>query len=138
MSAAWVLVKFKKTGNIYYGCYEGTSDTIRPFLCTPQECYDPEIDCYCPISYCRDLSRQHSSWRFPDNVDDLDDVEIYSDYGGCFYWDGTGSESIKMINPVLDEYGELMLPNEKSGMPKWVKEHFKSRENKEEQNNENV
>lgn len=129
MSSSFALVKFKKTGNIYYTYYNGTSDTICPFLYTAQECYDPKIDCYCAISYGRTLWGQHSSRTFPDNVTDVDDVEIYSDYGGGFYWDGTGSESIKMINPILDEWGELALPNEKSGMPEWVDEFLKSLDN---------
>ena len=38
MSRSFALVKFKKTGNIYYGCYDGTCDVMYPFLCTPQEC----------------------------------------------------------------------------------------------------
>ena len=30
MSASYGLVKFKKTGNVYYCCYEGTSDIMIP------------------------------------------------------------------------------------------------------------
>lgn len=125
MSAGFALVKFKKTGNIYYTCYEGTSDTIVPFLFTPQECYDPNMDCYCAISYSREMCRQRSSWAFPDNVLDIDAVEIYANYGG-FYWDETGSESIRMINPALDEWGELRLLNEKVGMPQWARDFLDS------------
>ena len=51
MSRAFALIKFNKSGNIYYGCYDGTCDVIYPSICTPQECYDKEDDCYKPKSY---------------------------------------------------------------------------------------
>lgn len=120
MSAAFALVKFKKTGNIYYGCYEGSSDIMVPFICTPDECYDEETDCYWAITYCRKLDCQHETWKFPDNVTDLDDIEIYSDYGGGFYWSGTGSESIRMIKDYLNPWEECYR-DMKDGEPDWVK-----------------
>lgn len=128
MSAAFGLVKFKTTGNVYYCCYEGTSDTLIPNICTPEECYDEKLDCYCAISYCRELCRR-TGWSIPDDVTDWDDVEIYSTYGGGFYWDDTGSESIKMLKPALDQWGELLLSNEKYGIPKWAEEFLKRLDN---------
>lgn len=127
MSCSFALVKFKKTGNIYYGCYNGTSDIMIPFLCTPQECYDEKLDCYCAITYCRELSYRHESWKFPEDVTDLDDIEIYSDYGGGFYWSGTGSESIKMIDDFLDPW-EAVYEDMKHGVPEWVEEFLKQQE----------
>lgn len=124
MSASFGLVRFKKTGNIYYGCYEGTSDLMLPFICTPEECYDEKIDCYCAITYCRNIEGQYETWLFPDDVADLDDIEIYSDYGGGFYWNGTGSESVKMIKDYLDPW-ERCYKNMKDGQPKWVEEFLK-------------
>ena len=56
MSKSVALVKFKKTGNIYYGYYNGTCGVLSPFLCTPQECYNKEYDCYEAISYCNKLN----------------------------------------------------------------------------------
>lgn len=123
MSAAFGLVKFKKTGNVYYGCYEGTSDIMIPFICTPEECYNEETDCYCAISYCRELDSRDRTWKFPDNVDDLDDIEIYSSYGGGFYWSGTGSESIKMIKNYLNPWEEC-YKDMKHYEPEWVEEFF--------------
>lgn len=125
MSRSFALVKFKKTGNIYYGCYNGTPDILLPFLCTPKECYNEEFDCYCAISYCMELSCKTDSWRFPDDVADLDDVEIYSDYGGGFYWSGKGSESIKMVdydsrNPWETSYDDIV-----DGMPEWAEKFLK-------------
>lgn len=119
MSASWGLVKFKKTGNVYMCCYEGTSDILNPFICTPEECYDEKIDCYYSITYCRELSKGRS-WAFPDNVEDLDECEIYSDYGGGFHWLGTGSESLKMIKDGLDPWNEGI--EETDGKPEWVEE----------------
>lgn len=127
MSASFGLVKFKKTGNIYYGCYEGTTDIMIPYICTPEECYNEERDCYCAITYCRKLSSQQS-WRFPDDIADLDDIEIYSDYGGGFYWRGTGSESIKMIKNYLNPFEEVW-EDMKYGEPEWVKEFLEHQDN---------
>lgn len=123
MSRAFALVKFKKTGNIYYGCYNGTPDILLPFLCTPQECYDETLECYCSIIYCTELS-DRNSWEFPDNVKDLDDIEIYSDYGGGFYWSGTGSESVKMVYEFLNPFDEV-YPDIKNGQPEWVEKFLK-------------
>lgn len=84
---------------------------LSPFLCTPQECYNKEYDCYEAISYCNKLN----------NLTNLDDVEIYSDYGGGFYWDGTGSESEKVIVTFLVPFDQC--PEDiKDGQPEWVKD----------------
>lgn len=123
MSASWGLVRFNKTGNIYMGCYEGNSDTFNPYLCTPEECYDEKLDCYCVIIHCRELAKREDVQIFPDNVDDLDDVEIYSDCGRGSYWSGTGSESLKMLKTGIDPIEEGM--NETFGKPDWVVEFCK-------------
>lgn len=80
-----------------------------------------KTDGYWAITYCRKLGDQHKSWEFPNDVTDLDDIEIYSDYGGGFYWSGTGSESLKMINDYLMPY-EQCWEDMKDGEPDWVKE----------------
>ena len=118
MSSAFGLVKFKSTGNIYYGCYNGTCDIFLPFIFTAEECYDEELDCYCAITYGRELNRDRD-WIFPDDVKDLDEVEIYSDYGGGFYWNGTGSESARMKKKYLDPFEEVWR-DINDGTPKWV------------------
>lgn len=126
MSSTFALVKFKTTGNVYFGCYDGTSDILIPHILTPEECYDEELDCYCSIIECRKLA-QYKSWMFP--FDELvDDVEIYSDYGGGFYWSGTGSETIRMVREPLNmsTYYET-----KDGMPEWAREFLESLEKKE-------
>lgn len=124
MSRSYALIRFEKTGNIYMGRYCGTSDILTPYICTPEECYDEKVDCYLSISYCENLSNQHKLWEFPD-VDDLDNVEIYSDYGGGFYWSAVGSESIKMIKNHLDPYEEC-YEDMKDGQPDWVIDFWKA------------
>ena len=120
MSSAFGLVKFKTTGNIYYGCYNGTCDIFLPFIFTAEECYNEQLDCYCAITYGRELNHGRD-WAFPDDVNDLDDVEIYSSYGGGFYWHGTGSESVKMIKDYLDPFEEVW-PDIIDGTPQWAEE----------------
>lgn len=61
-SRAFALIKFKKSGNIYYGCYDGSCDVTYPSICTPQECYDKEDDCYKPISCCEELG-DTKNWK---------------------------------------------------------------------------
>lgn len=119
MSSAFGLVKFKTTGNIYYCCYNGTSDIMNPYICTPEECYDEATDAYWAITYCEALDFKYKTWKFPNNVTDLDEIEIYSDYGGGFYWSGTGSESIKMIKNYLNPWEEC-YEDMKDGKPEWV------------------
>lgn len=123
MSASFGLVKFKSTGNIYYCCYEGTSDLLNPHICTPEACYNLEMDMFCAISYCRGLRELHYDQTFPDNVTDLDEVEIYADYGNGFYWKGFGSESCKMIKGPLDPWNERGVCIT-DGTPEWAKKEL--------------
>lgn len=120
MSADWGLVRFKKTSNVYWCCYEGTSDILNPFICTSEECRD-ETGCHCAITYCRELAKGRD-WTLPD-VDDMDEVEIYSDYGGGFYWPGTGSESAKMIDKYLDPFAQC-YDEMIDGRPEWADEFW--------------
>lgn len=91
---------------------------MNPYLCTPEECYSMVDNCYRAISYCRKLSSL-GDWVFPNEAPDLDEIEIYSDYGEGFYWKAKGSESLKMIkdslNPFEDCYEDIQY-----GMPRWI------------------
>ena len=118
------LVKFKRTGNIYYACYNGTTDIMLPFICTPKECYDEKLGVYCPIQHCQ----QRENVNLPNDIADLDEIEIYSDYGGGFYWKGIGSESIKMIKNYLNPFDELKDEDVTDGKPQWVKDFFANKE----------
>lgn len=128
MSKAWALVRFEKTGNIYCGCYNGTVDLMLPMLCTSEECYDKETDCYWAIKYCQDLPYCEKNKN-----EDIDDVEIYVDYGKGFYWKGKGNESMKRLafnslDPYNIEYyhGIPVTANETPiyGKPDWVTNFF--------------
>lgn len=120
MSAATVLVRFKKTGNIYMGCYEGTSDYVRPYICTPEECWDEKWGCYCAISYCRDRAAKEDYNVYVD-VSDWDDVEVYSEWGFSGYFKAVGSETHKIIAKCpLDEFYELDWEAIIHEKPDWV------------------
>lgn len=124
MSAAYGMVKFKSTGNIYMCCYEGTSDIMIPFIFKPNECIDEE-GCYRAISYGRKLCDGYKrSWEFP-VVDDLDECEIYSDYGGGFYWNGTGSESAMMLKEPINFGEDVPYGKYTNGKPEWVTEFWR-------------
>ena len=117
MSAAYGMVKFKSTGNIYMCCYEGTSDFMIPWLFKPEDCL--YLGCYNAISYGRQLADEHESISLDiSTIDDIDDIEIYSDYGSGFYWDGKGSESAKCITSEID-FGNCVY-DYTDGKPKWV------------------
>lgn len=125
MSAASGLVRFKRTGNIYMCCYEGTSDVMLPFIFRPEECFEDGY--YHAISYGRKINNE-SDWIKPDDVNDIDDIEIYSDYGSGFYWEGEGSETAKVITKGTN-FGYIY--DYTNGKPKWVTDFWKSIEEKE-------
>ena len=125
MSASWALIRFKNTGNIYMGCYEGTSDTMNPYICTAEECWDEKFKVYSSITYCRKIAAERD-WVFPKDAHDLDDVEIYSDYGFGGTYAAVGSETAKMIDCPLDEFGELDWDKISKTKPDWVDTYWNS------------
>ena len=40
MSKVYTLVRFSKTGNIYYGSYNTIGQIVCNYICTPKEAYD--------------------------------------------------------------------------------------------------
>ena len=114
MSRALALIRFNKTGNIYMGAYLGVTDTCYCIICTPEECWNEEFNCYDPITYLENYSR--NAEKLP--TDMWEDIEIYSDYGGGFYWKGKGSESLKVITSGYD-FDEDVHDYE-DGSPEWV------------------
>lgn len=125
MSASWGLVRFRRTGNVYMGDYEGTSDIFVPFLCTPEECWDEKWECYSSISYARKMVNSGKSWRFPEDVGDIDICDIYADYGGGMWWVGTGSESLKMLKTGIDCLEEgFEWDDGRENRPSWVDEFW--------------
>ena len=124
MSASFALIRFRKTGRIYHGCYDGTSDAMNPHICTPQECWNEKTGSYCSIGYCRELANTRGGMIFPNDVGDLDECEIYSDYGSGFYWTAVGSESLKMVDSPVNEYGELNFSKITEGIPEWANRYI--------------
>ena len=45
MSKVYTLVRFSKTGNIYYGSYDAIGQIARNYICTPKA-YDAADDVY--------------------------------------------------------------------------------------------
>ena len=111
MSRAMALVKFNKTKNIYWGCYDGTCDIMYAKLIpliTPNDDYDMD--------------------NFRENVPianhtDVDDIEIYSDYGSGFYWNGKGSETSKCITSGFAYDIDSYI----NGIPDWAEWIFDNR-----------
>lgn len=115
MSKSYALIRFYKTGNIYYGVYNGTVDTLYFNICTAEDCYDKELDGYYLIHYL--CNKQEDV--LPKGAPDLDDVDIYTSYGGGFYWKGRGSESLKMVLEGLSPW-EFEYDSVIDGKPDWA------------------
>lgn len=116
MSRTIALIKFRKTGNIYCGCYNGTTDVMYDFLYK----WNPNINVF---DYCNEHANDSLEIIKNNKIDDIDNIEIYSDYGGGFYWDGKGSEKFKIIIEGLNPWNDYSnLPTD--GQPEWVKNKF--------------
>ncbi len=116
MSRAYGLCRFKKTGNIYACCYNGTVDIMQPRLLTIEQATDEDgyLAVISKIYYSNNCGWEELQ-RDPPN--DLDKIEIYSDYGGGFYWNGIGSESRQVIWEGHEPFDKFEI---KHGQPKWV------------------
>ena len=57
-------------------------------------------------------------------IDDLDDVEIFSDYGDGFYWMGKGSETLCCIVNGINFYNVYEWQD---GEPNWVQKFWSER-----------
>ena len=115
MSRAIAFIRFNKTGNIYYGCYDGTVDLMYSSFTEYQDNFD--IFDWCS-EHCYDYQKIDKNL-----IKDEDDIEIYSDYGGGFYWDGKGSEKYKIITEGFDPWSDYSN-SPIDGQPEWVKNKF--------------
>lgn len=87
---------------------------MNPWLRTTEEITDDDG--------CRSvfgILKENRPWKPVEEPTDTDDVDLYSDYGGGFYWHGTGSESSRMILSNLMPYDEC-YDDMKDGYPEWV------------------
>lgn len=105
MSHASGKVKFKDDKIMHYE-YDGTSDWCIPKL------YDTHEE-------------MRNNWRKYEYEEihcehDLEDIEIYSDYGNGFYWKGKACRKCNMIIEGLNPYpcdDSIFITN---GKPDWV------------------
>ena len=97
MSSALGLVRFTNTSNIYMGIYDGNSDIFYAKIFTPEECYNEKDDCYECFFFFFILYKNREAWVIKDSSN-LSPIEIYSDYGGGFWWKGMADEESKLID----------------------------------------
>ncbi len=133
MSRALALVKFNKTGNIYMGVYSGTTDVLYPVILTPEKCINEE-GIYDVFRYVEEAYNHLNTDEMEYDNSEIDDVEIYSDYGGGFYWEGKGVEKHGYIlNDYLAPFDYVTSPLPwynvaddsimvMDGVPKWAEE----------------
>ena len=108
MSRAWGVVRFKSDGKLMYYLYDGTSDICNPNLCDSMD----------------DVWQDHK-WSKCNCYQD-EPVEIYSDYGGGFYWNGKACRHCNVITkglePWTDDEDEVISITD--GQPDWLGEVF--------------
>ena len=104
MSDDYGLVKFKTDGRILCFCYDGTSDMCVPNLYANQN----------------DVFKRNKKWA-ECNCKHAEDVEIYSNYGGGFYWQGKACRICKAIKEGLKPYDCNIV----DGKPQWVIDYEK-------------
>ncbi|WP_270545605.1 hypothetical protein [Clostridium butyricum] len=125
-------------GNIKYFEYNGNSDICRPKL---YDTFDEMIDNWRKPYVSMELNNRtddKKSWFkkiFRTNKDNNkeqstcnhseEDIELYTDYGGGFYWKGTACRKCNMILKGIEPF-ELPLDDRHiDGIPKWAEDFSK-------------
>ena len=121
MSRVFGLCRFRSTGNIYWCVYDGTSDLMYPWLGKSKDITDDDghINVF-------NILKEDRPWEPVEQPTDIDEVDLYSDYGGGFYWHGTGSESNKLILSNLTPFDEC-YDYITDGFPDWVSSFIEDR-----------
>ena len=92
-------------GAIYYYDYNGTSDVCVPVL----------------VPHVTDVKLRGMGWRECGCQEPQhEDVEIYSDYGGGFYWPGRACRKCLTITNGLTTDSAFEAGLEKGGVPPWL------------------
>lgn len=68
MSKVYTLVRFSKTGNIYYGSYDTIGQRARNYICTPKEAYDAADDIYDMTAFWREKEKEMVVMPTPTSV----------------------------------------------------------------------
>jgi len=119
MSRAFGLVRFPN-GKVLIGCYQGSSDNMHPDLATAEELVKTGTSLF-------DLGWD-TGGKTPD--DDLEDVDIYSDYGWGTHWRGKASYANRVLVEGLSygyedhyengRFSHTTNVEHKVGQPTWV------------------
>lgn len=121
MSRAIALIKFND-GTILRGCYNGTSDFISQWLISDEE-LEQKYEGSCFSWDSKKWDNYDNEYIDTDEIYDAEDVEIFSDYGNGFSWNGKASKNNKVItSPTMLEY--VTWSND---IPKWVLTYFKNK-----------
>ena len=121
VSRAIALVRFND-GTILRGCYNGTSDFLSQWLITDEE-LEEKYDGSCFNWDSEKWDNYDNEYIDTDTIDDAEDVEIFSDYGGGFSWKGQASRSKLVVTSSTN----LDCVDWENHIPKWVKEYFKNK-----------
>lgn len=105
MSSAYGVVRFKSDGKLLFYLYDGTSDICVPTLCENMD----------------DIWKDNGWLRCKCEHDEP--VEIFSDYGGGFYWEGKACRHCMCITKGLEPWSnEDEIVDITHEQPKWLKE----------------
>ena len=110
MSRAYGVVRFQSDDKLLYYLYDGTSDICVPSLCD-------NID---------DIWKDNG-WK-KCNCNQDEPVEIYSDYGGGFYWQGRACRHCMCITEKINPWEECKLKEITDEQPQWISEIWKEKE----------
>ena len=130
MSRSIALIRFKGSGNIYMGVYDGTVDILRNFIFLREDCYDADGDCYKVFTYSDKIQNDDNAYTEQDlsYIDYNDECEIYSDYGEGFWWKGLGNEDKRLIRS--EDCFICYIPHNEIeryyGCPEWAYEYMKN------------
>lgn len=134
MSNAMALMRFKDTGTILMGIYDGTSDILCSYMYKPEFFMNEDgiYKVFSKIKECFKMDDHYNSIVPEYTYDEVSDVEIWSDYGGTFWWEGKAVEKYgyilpMYIDPFRIEYSEsegkyINVCDVVDGEPDWVQE----------------
>lgn len=121
MSRAIALIRFKD-GTIVRGCYNGTSDFLSQWLITDEELqkkYNGSCFSWDEIMY----KNFDEKFIDSDSLTDLEEVEVYSDYGSGFLWKDKASKSRMSMQYATNIDSVVSIKD----IPNWVIEYFKNK-----------
>ena len=131
MSRACAYIKFTNSGNLYFGGYCGTCDYMKSHILPITK---ENVDKYAVSDICLDGIKFYYEFEPDVSDDDYKEMcknsspcEIYSTYGGGFYWEAFGYErgedTFSVITKRLSPYyGEEAYESMVDGEPDWMDE----------------